>query len=269
MSERPKEHAWKACRRETVSRVRIPPSPLEEQFLATFAKKETGVKGFHMRSIATTLFILLAVAASGCKGKNGGSGPADDRPEPKFIDCPTITIKTTQGDIRVVLFPSQPAMPHYTYFVGKAREGYYNECEILFERDPHGIYEIAVLRNTSDAGGKTLQTVRVANFHPVRGTLCIRQLFRVGAANIHADPYSFVLVRKNLRKFAGKEFRMLAGNMFCIGQTVSGLEVLDKLTKKDTILGIVEGAPVRVSTEKLAKLGTSEIDNFADVLKTE
>ncbi len=220
-----------------------------------------------MKSIATALFILLAVAASGCTSKNGATGPDGNKPEPKFFNCPTIIIKSTQGDMRVVLFPSQPATQHFIHFVENAEKGYYNGCKILFEREPHGFYEYAVLRNTSDAGGKTLQTMRLANFHPVRGTLCIKQLFT--ETDIYADPYSFVLIKENLRQLAGEELRMLSGDMFCIGQIISGLDVLDKLTGKDTILGVVDGTPISVSTEKYAKLGTSEIDNFADVLKTE
>jgi len=220
-----------------------------------------------MKSIATALFILLAVAAASCTSKNGATGPANNKPEPKFFNCPTIIIKSTQGDMRVVLFPSQPATQHFIHFVENAEKGYYNRCKIQFVREPHGIYEYAVLRNTSDAGGKRLQTMRLANFHPVRGTLCIKQLFT--DADIYADPYSFVLIKENRRQLGGGELRMLSGSMFCIGQIISGLDVLDKLTGKDTILGIVDGTPISVSTEKYAKLGTSEIDNFADVLKTE
>ena len=220
-----------------------------------------------MKSIATTLLVLLAVAASGCKNNDGTTRPEGNKPEPKFFNCPTIIIKSTQGDMRVVLFPSQPATQHFIHFVENAKKGYYNGCKILFEHEPHGIYEYAVLRNTSGAGGKMLQTARFANFHPVRGTLCIRQLFT--DADIYADPYSFVLIKENLRQLAGQELRMLSGSMFCIGQIISGLDILDKLTEKDTILGIVDGTPFSVSTEKYAKLSTSEIDNFADVLKTE
>jgi len=222
-----------------------------------------------MKSIATALFVLLTVAASGCKSKNGATGPDGNKPEPKFFNCPTIIIKSTQGDMRVVLFHSQPTTQHFIHFIENAEKGYYNGCKIQFKHKPRGINEYVVLRNTSDAGGEMLQTMRLANFHPVRGTLCIKQLFRTGDTNIYADPYSFILIKENLRQYKGQELRLLSGEMFCIGQIISGLDILDKLTGKDTILDIVDGMPISVSTEKYAKLGTSEIDNFADVLKTE
>ena len=40
MSEWLKEHAWKACVRETVPRVRIPPSPPD--FISNFGTKPIG-----------------------------------------------------------------------------------------------------------------------------------------------------------------------------------------------------------------------------------
>ena len=42
MSERLKEHAWKVCIRETVSWVRIPPSPPLSQYLSPAFCKERG-----------------------------------------------------------------------------------------------------------------------------------------------------------------------------------------------------------------------------------
>lgn len=215
--------------------------------------------------------LLCALFLAGCSG-----GPAATT-ESRSVTVmrPTVVINTTKGPIRAVLFPIYAEYEgeflidghetQYLAFTDGVHAGYYNGASVI----PAGeaLADYVWFFQGAKGGNYEVEYMPKSLVQPVRGTLCVMRLDRPDRPGIYADRRSFMVVRKVVREYAGQEQFPLKGIHFPIGQVIEGLETLDKLDKTDRVTSIVNGPDAPVSTEKLEKLGTGEIDNFAEVLE--
>ena len=116
--------------------------------------------------------IVALVIAAGCpsgKDKQPKAYPTE------YIDKPTMIIKTTQGDIRVVLLASAEEETFrdrfFTFFTMSAPQGYYNG-PIHPDFGRARMYEMVVFYRAESIKTETsIETQKFLNIEPVAGTL--------------------------------------------------------------------------------------------------
>ena len=214
-----------------------------------------------------SLLALLAIA--GCAGKN-----STKETDPEFFELLAVTIKTTKGDIQVVVIPAsfrkEVREDHTNYFLNCAdpKIATFDGAAIKPTSGPRGYkFFDCVEFYIPQLKGKAIKTIKFANIVPCRGTLYLNQT----SSTMAAEAWRFIILKRNSKEKGCKQDILLpsAGRVACVGQVTKGLDILDKLTKNDKIISIRPAPTYKVSAKKYAMYGAGRIDNFADILKND